>query len=642
MPPTAQSPWQRRFRRLFFFVGTASTFYILSSYILDRMRESRLKAIKEKKQRELMKNHFTSLISTISFTLYALLPTLQPQVFDAYPVESTSQALQGISVTSLSDSTSSVETGAGNGDGEGSGTTAPENSLHLYGQNNGGGEQAHPTQSEEKKTHEGEAMEHASPTVSASSGTGTGVGESWASEFQRREEASGDETTENETEAESEIMVGSSVGNFETDDGMSSIVSQSISLPPTDISSTSPSPPSDLSHSAMLHQSPPRAPAPRSSPVTTKSKKELWKDLKIQSITRTITTAYLLPMLYLLTSSQLSVLARNRYLQDIQSNLAEASKAKDIPARRPVGYEDDEGYHTPRRNTSEATLSGLGAESTQKQKQKRGWFSSFSVEAMGLSEFVEGSTSLLPNPVGLLPERVTNYLPAFIVPSSSGENQSVRTGEIRAEEAEAQRRQEEEEAERLFLTYSWWLLHEGWKGVAERVDGAVEKVFGSMPLKRQLSVHDWERALKEVRAEVEMDLTEENELKLHDFTSNIIPSSPPTSLPIPFPLQPKDHSAHLASLVRETLSHLQSPDGRYILEKGVSAMIKNLTESLAEECYGSPGEDETRRLAECLPEISKWGKGVWEGVPDSGIEEMLAVPEFEGFSALIFGDWASK
>jgi len=38
-----------------------------------------------------------SLISTISFTLYALLPTLHPQLTDEYPVENTSQALQNLS-----------------------------------------------------------------------------------------------------------------------------------------------------------------------------------------------------------------------------------------------------------------------------------------------------------------------------------------------------------------------------------------------------------------------------------------------------------------------------------------------------------------------------------------------------------------
>lgn len=40
--------------------------------------------------------------------------------------------------------------------------------------------------------------------------------------------------------------------------------------------------------------------------------------------------------------------------------------------------------------------------------------------------------------------------------------------------------------------------------------------------------------------------------------------------------------------------------------------------------------------------VSRWGKNIWENVPDSGVEEMLAVPEFEGFAAIIFGDWAGK
>lgn len=34
------------------------------------------------------------------------------------------------------------------------------------------------------------------------------------------------------------------------------------------------------------------------------------------------------------------------------------------------------------------------------------------------------------------------------------------------------------EDERRYLTFSWWLLNEGWKGVAERVKSAVEEVVG--------------------------------------------------------------------------------------------------------------------------------------------------------------------
>jgi hypothetical protein len=36
---------------------------------------------------------------------------------------------------------------------------------------------------------------------------------------------------------------------------------------------------------------------------------------------------------------------------------------------------------------------------------------------------------------------------------------------------------EVDDAEREFLSYSWWLLHQGWRGVGERVNRAVEEVF---------------------------------------------------------------------------------------------------------------------------------------------------------------------
>lgn len=34
------------------------------------------------------------------------------------------------------------------------------------------------------------------------------------------------------------------------------------------------------------------------------------------------------------------------------------------------------------------------------------------------------------------------------------------------------------ETERMYLTFSWWLLHQGWKDVAARVQMAVEEIVG--------------------------------------------------------------------------------------------------------------------------------------------------------------------
>jgi peroxin-3 len=80
---------------------------------------------------------------------------------------------------------------------------------------------------------------------------------------------------------------------------------------------------------------------------------------------------------------------------------------------------------------------------------------------MGLAEYAKPSS---PSPF----QFVSQLLPGFL-PSASPSTET----EIFDQDEE----EDKAEAERLFLTYSWWLLHEGWQEVAERVDAAVERVF---------------------------------------------------------------------------------------------------------------------------------------------------------------------
>jgi peroxin-3 len=136
-------------------------------------------------------------------------------------------------------------------------------------------------------------------------------------------------------------------------------------------------------------------------------------------ITRSLVTIYLLPLLLLLTQSQLTLLARIHYLRTVRESL---------PA-------------------------------PPMQARKSGWLSYLSVEGMGLSEFAESSSSYLPFGLGsmLAPSRTTDKLQ-------------------QEEDAEPAI---DQETERLFLCFSWWLLNEGWKGVADRVEAAVRDEFAS-------------------------------------------------------------------------------------------------------------------------------------------------------------------
>ena len=99
---------------------------------------------------------------------------------------------------------------------------------------------------------------------------------------------------------------------------------------------------------------------------------------------------------------------------------------------------------------------------------------------MGLSEFVEThAPSIIPsylNPVSYIPAQLSGYLPSFLDASSTSSTRVVEHP-IAVQMMEEQIAAEQAEDERVFLSYSWWLLHEGWRGVSTRVEEAVEEVF---------------------------------------------------------------------------------------------------------------------------------------------------------------------
>ncbi|KAL1406185.1 peroxin [Vanrija albida] len=613
--PTA---WQRRMRRALVLFGTASTAYLFVSYLLGRMRDGRIRALKERRERETIKAHFTSLLSTISFTLYALLPTLQPQLFAAYPVEATSQALQAKSNpaaappagASISDLGSLPATSS-----EATPGSTPADSLLLEGH-------AEPADRELAVPHV-----HAPGTIaesvtsvaesettsgSASDNGGPHPGESWASEFQSR--------------------LGTSEAQTEDDMLTASTVSQSISLPPTDTSSAIPSPTSERlpleSPRIAGGFSPPSLspPVPRSllpRPLTRAPRRSCgvtsrWRvsvapwvsaELTAIGITRAFATAYLVPLVYLLTSSQLTILARTRYLSDIKTaNAVNAERERDA---------------------------------RQRDTAKRSWFGYFSVDAMGLGDYVDRGTaavdalSSIPV-VGYATKIIGRMLPwghAQAVAVLPDTPEAVAAREAAAELDRA-------EAERLFLTYSWWLLHEGWRGVASRVELAVDKVFGSMPLKRDISAQDWDNLVREIRAGVETDVDDTGKVHLYDFSPNILPPTPlpPSYEDCPLPLDPAESGPYLVSLLSQTAEQVSGPDARLLIDRGVGAMLAGLADNLRADVFG----DDRRRLADLLPELNRWGRSIWEGIPDGGVETLLALPEFEAFAALIFGDWAPR
>lgn len=147
----------------------------------------------------------------------------------------------------------------------------------------------------------------------------------------------------------------------------------------------------------------------------------------------------------------------------------------------------------------------------QVKRTRGGWLNYFSVDAMGLADYVDENTPGLPF------STLTNLFSGLGTDKKTTRTETNQDGEI------ADNEDERAEAERMYLTYSWWLLHQGWEGVADRVDRAVGQVFsryGSqisftiascelliirLPIKRELSSEDWQNLFKEARAIIETE-----------------------------------------------------------------------------------------------------------------------------------------
>ncbi|GJN87106.1 hypothetical protein Rhopal_000051-T1 [Rhodotorula paludigena] len=363
--------------------------------------------------------------------------------------------------------------------------------------------------------------------------------------------------------------------------------------------------------------------------VPEKSKAELWHEIKLLSFTRLITSLYVLVLLTLQTHVQLALLGRASYIDSLLSSL---------PPR------------TPSRTSLDLPSASSAAASSDK----------------------------LAKPLALEDEEDEDLERALYEAK-----RLPPTADERAREKERERK----ELETRYLTFSWWLLHEGWKELSTKVEKVVEEVVGPMGLKTPLVYGELSALFGEIRRRVELDV---NTGKPHSFSSAIHPPtlaqeiqtlvsggsytpSPPASsssqhaFPPSFsPSRPgaaDPISPSLRSLLNETNDALDSPDAALVralcLDKLFSLVVEKLEPAFRSstsppqqaEDRGARFEDVTEkqaRLASLLPLLTRLSgpAGATEGsVLASGVngnefvEALEDVRELREYAAVLYGSW---
>ena len=65
------------------------------------------------------------------------------------------------------------------------------------------------------------------------------------------------------------------------------------------------------------------------------------------------------------------------------------------------------------------------------------------------------------------------------------------------------------ETNRNFLAFSWWLLHQGWRDIMEKVEAAVKEVFGPLNPREEITFERLSQLILETRMKVEGATEEE-------------------------------------------------------------------------------------------------------------------------------------
>ncbi|KAK0545669.1 peroxin [Tilletia horrida] len=192
---------------------------------------------------------------------------------------------------------------------------------------------------------------------------------------------------------------------------------------------------------------PPPPPAPTLSPEEIQAQKQrkvqLWNELKVTAFTRTLTTLYSLVLLSLQTHIQLNLVGRFNYLSSVAAIARGTGGSKVTGGVQDDDADEDDGPFGPG--------------------------GPFEKEA-GLDGAVGGTDGSGEE-----------------ASSSSDPNELLRSVEQR------------------YLTYSWWLLHRGSHEIGELVEDAVKRVFGPIPLKAELSLAELHRLVRDVRRTVEWE-----------------------------------------------------------------------------------------------------------------------------------------
>ena len=219
------------------------------------------------------------------------------------------------------------------------------------------------------------------------------------------------------------------------------------------------------------------------------------------------------------------------------------------------------------------------------------------------------------------------------------------------------------ETNRRYLTFSWWLLHRGWKDVMHKVQNAVTEVFGSMSIREDITMERFSELTLEVRKKVEGATEEERHarkwldclLPPRDQEEFVLKESGMTMEALQ-----KDASTQspLRRLLDETSDLIESPPFSHVLtlllDAGFSLLVDQKLAQQAWKTTPTSGPDANVQIQEIvdvapvklpivLAPLTRQAHSIGNGAPNEYLEAMEQVRDLEAFAAVVYSsNWEAE
>lgn len=260
-----------------------------------------------------------------------------------------------------------------------------------------------------------------------------------------------------------------------------------------------------------------------------------------------------------------------------------------------------------------------------------------------------------------------SYLSSVVSLATGGMEQSTISLENHDDDNPDQAYGNDFETNRQYLTFSWWLLHRGWKEVMYKVEAAVKDVFGGLSIRDDITMQRFSELTLEVRKRVEgstetdrqanrwlqylLPPREEEEFVLKESGMNSGPASRPSSSQGITPLR---------RLLDETSDLIDSPPFSHVLTMLLDAGFSTLVDQkISQQVFKIPPTSEVPdlkapriteivdpkpvKLPIVLALLTRQAHSIGNGVPNEYLQSMEHVRDLEAFAAVVYSsNWESE